>query len=124
MRNWSAEANLLSFLRKVKLPPEPSDCVTPAQQKSVSDFCVRCGRISSVHQPQNSSSAAVGNFKQHRAISLGDVLRFIKIEVRGKLHFSLRVARSFVQVHDLPVMNVLRLHGKVHAPNDLLVSPC
>src|SRR6266513_2941276 len=77
--------------------------------------------MSAVHQPQNSSSATVRNFKQHGAVSLVHVLRFVKIEVRGKLDFSLRVARSLVQIHDLPVVNVFRTHRKVHSPGDLFV---
>jgi len=44
---------------------------------------------------------AVRNFKQHGAVSLVHILWFVEIEVRRKLDLPWRVARSFVQVHDL-----------------------
>src|SRR5467141_3253124 len=122
MSNRSGETEFLSIFRDIKLPAQPRNRVPFAQQKSVSEFAVCVRRISAVHEAQNPSSPAVRNFKQHGAVSLVHILWFVEIEVRRKLDLPLRVARSFVQVYDLPVMNVFRLDGKVHAPNDPFVA--
>jgi len=122
MSDRGGKPHFLSFLREIKLPAQPRDRVSFAQQETVPEFAVGVRRISAVHQPQDSSSAAVRNFKQHGAVSLVPILRFIEIEVRGKLHFSLRVARSLIQIHDLPVVSVFRTDRKVHPPDDPLVS--
>ncbi len=122
--NRSGESELLSILCDVELPAQPRNRVPLAQQESVSKFAVCVRRISAVRQPQDPSPPAVGNFKQHGPVSLVHILRFVEIEVRGKLDFALRVARSLLQIHDLTVVNVFRLDGEVHSPNDLFIAAC
>ncbi len=47
------------------------------------------------------AAAAIGNFKQHRLVSLGHVFGLEQVEIGGELNFTLRIARRFIQVHDL-----------------------
>ncbi len=122
MSNRSAEANLLSSLSKVKLPAEPSNRVAFAQQESVPDLPVCFRGTPAVHQPQNSSPPAVGNLEQHGPVPLVHVFGFEEIQVRRKLDFSLRIARCFINIDDLPVVNVFRIDRKIDPPNDPLVS--
>src|SRR5437016_541082 len=124
MGSRSEEPEILSLFRDVKLPAEPGNRVTFAQQKSVSDFRVCVRGSSSVHQAQNSSSAAVRNFKQDGVISLVHVLGFVEIQVCGKLDFPLGVAWSFIEIHDLAVVSVFWVDSKVDAADDPLVGAC
>src|SRR6202521_1035099 len=122
MSNRGGEPKILSLITDIKLPAEPRNRVAFAQQKSVAEFRVWVGRISSVYQAQNSSPAAIRDFEQHGIVSLGHVLRFEEIEVCGKLDFPLGVARRFIEIHDLPVVNVFWMDREVDPPDDSLVS--
>src|ERR1700675_1332298 len=59
--DWSVELEVFAVIGHVKFPADPRNRVAFAQEKSVAIFAVRTGRTKSVHDVQDSFSAAIGN---------------------------------------------------------------
>jgi len=49
-------------------------------------------------------------------------LGFSRYRSAEKLYFTVLVSRSFIQIHNLPIVQVRRIHSEVDAPNDLFVD--
>src|SRR6476469_5330379 len=78
----------------VVLPSHPGDGVSLAHEKAVAKLA-----LTAIHKGKNPAPAPVGNFKQHSLVALSHVFGFEQIKIGGELNFTLRIARSLIQVH-------------------------
>src|SRR5580704_8636758 len=120
--DWSVELEVFTVIGHVKFPADPRNRVAFAQEKSVAIFAVRTGRTISVDDVQDSFSATIGNLEEYGVVSLVHVFGLQEIEVGGKLDFTLGVARRFVDVNNLAVVEVIRIYSEIDAPHDFLVG--
>src|SRR5882724_11618982 len=118
MGHRSREPQVLSLAREIELPSHPGDRVALAHEEAVAVLA-----LAAVHNGENAATASVGNFKHYGMIAFVRVLWFQEIKVGGKLNLAIGVARRLVQIHNLPVVRVCRIHGEVNASNDFFISP-
>ena len=122
VRNRSEKAEVLSLVGNVELPAEPGNRVSFTQKKTIAEFGIGIGSTSAVHEAQNAFSAAVRNFEEDGVVPFIHVLGLEEIKVRREFHFSLGVARRFVEIDDLAVVEIFWIHSEIDAPNDPLVG--
>ena len=118
------EAERVRRGRCVPLPAEGGVAVTLAEEPRVAEVGELGGfpeRRTTVDDAGNAGTAAVGDFKQQRAVA---AVRWTEEkEVGREFDFTLGIARGFVEVDDGAVVRVLRMDGEVDAGDDLLVRP-
>src|SRR6185312_3561144 len=117
MSNRHGEPQVLTLAGEIKLPAYPCNRVSLAHEKAVAEFA-----IAAIHKRKNPTPATVGDFKQHSLVALGHIFRLEQIKIGREFHFTMRVARSFIQVHNLPVVQVRRVDGEIDAPDELFIG--
>src|SRR5438270_1055318 len=114
MSYWRGEAQMLALGGKIKLPSQPRDCVSLAHKEAVAVLA-----LPAIRQEDNSTTATIGDFKQHRAVSFAYVLGLEQIKVGRKLDFAMRIPWGFFQIYDLAIVRVRRIKCEEHLANDL-----
>src|SRR5690242_1351709 len=112
----------ISSFGDVEFPTDPSDGVALAHKEAIAEFPFRIGGTYAIHDAQNSFSAAVRNFEEDRAVSFSHLLGPKEIEVSGKFDLSIRVARRFVDIDNLAVVDVRWVDRKIDATHDFFVG--
>src|SRR5213079_1938829 len=105
----------------VPLPAERDDRKSVAEKPGVAEVVGEVF-VAAIDERQDARQAAVGIFKEERAIAFGGILGAHGDKVRGKFDFPILEIGGVLQVDDGFVVNIVYGDGEIDFPGDTFVG--